>query len=51
MPVDRFPNPARSLLPDAGPAMQNAVEGRHADACLPSDVLQSEMACRHIATH
>ena len=49
--VDRLPNPTRGLLPNAGPAMQHAVEGRHADAYLPSDILQSEMACRHIATH
>ena len=49
VPVDGFPNAARGLLPHSGPAMQHAVQGRHADACLPSDILQSEMACRHFA--
>ena len=49
--VDRLPDSTRGLFPDAGPAMQHAIEGRHADAYLPSNVFQSEMARRHIATH
>ena len=49
--VDRLTDSTRSLFPDAGPAMQHAIEGRHADAYLPSNVFQSEMARRHIATH
>ena len=51
VPLDRFADAARGVRPHAGPAVQHAVEGRHADACLASDVLQSEVACRHFPTH